>query len=577
MVDSVLLPDRVISSPDAAAPFQRPLPGKLAVSDLSADASVSNSTSAFLLCREDFSIVCVSGLLQIFLKLPDERGHKHSRDIFALLGGSGVLQADSVETVLGPMRQSGLHSTTVYLKTGAAEDQLELQVQPAGEGQWMLAFEDAHAHGNCRTQLLAMTLTDSLVGTNNRRCFQQAVKSSLAEKTPGTVLLLDLDRFKAVNDTLGHPVGDQLLRKVGERLRTIVGDDLLARLGGDEFAVWSDSVDAGATEAMAAKIVEMLGRPFLIDGQQVNIGVSVGIAHATEDDITYERLMKCADLALYAAKESGRNCVRCFLPAMEAAAQSRRKLELEVRKALTLRQFEVHYQPRINIESGATIGVEAVLRWRHPERGLLEPSSFMALAEEIGLTFAIGKWMLKIVCRDAAALCNVPRVSMRLMQAQFTHRESLEDTVKQALGSSGIGAERLELEITEGLLLHRQEHVLKTLHSLRALGVSIGMGEFGTGYASLSKLVSFPFDRIRMASSLADETSPTPTHRAIIHAVAMLGSSLGVSTLIDGIQTRDQLDCLRGEAGAAVQGCRLDEAVTTDSLAALFTDNALPA
>ncbi len=321
---------------------------------------------------------------------------------------------------------------------------------------------------------------------------------------------------------------------------------------------------------MSAKIVDMLGRPFLIDGQQVNIGASVGIAFATDQHTTYERLMKCADLALYAAKESGRNCVRCFLPEMEAAAQSRRKLELELRKALTLRQFEVHYHPRVDVETGAPTGVEAVLRWRHPERGLLEPEGFMGLAEEIGLTFSIGKWMLKTACRDAAAFRGVPRISLRLRKAQFTGRESLVEVVRHALASSGMDAGRLELEITEGTLLHREQEVLQVLHQLRSQGVSIGMDEFGTGYASLSKLVSFPFDRIRIAPSLAREESPTATHSAIIHAVAMLGSSLGVATLIDGIHTRDQLERVRGAGSAAVQGCRLEPAVTTEELGTLF-------
>ena len=528
-------------------------------------------TSAFLLCREDFSLVYVGESLDVLLQLPEQQLGGRRRDIFSLLGSSGVLDPACVDAVLGNLRRTGLYSATFHLKTAAGEHPLDLRVKPVGEAQWMLSFEDVHADQQKRAELLALTLTDPLVGTGNRRCYQETVKSSLADNIAGTVLLIDLDRFKAVNDTLGHPVGDRLLRKVGERLRHVVGsDNLLARLGGDEFAVWSYTVDAHAMEAMSAKIVEMLGRPFLIDGQQVNIGASVGIAYATEDGITYERLMKCADLALYAAKEAGRNRFRCFLPAMETAAHDRRKLELELRKALTLRQFEVLYRPRIDVESGSALGVEAVLRWHHPERGPLDPASFMNLAEELGLTFTIGNWMLKTACHEAVKLVHVPRVSIRLVQAQFTARESLVDAVQQALESSGLSPERLELEITEATLLHREEHVLQTLHDLRGLGVSIGMDEFGTGYASLSKLVSFPFARIRIAPSLIREACPTPTQRAIIHAVAMLGSSLGVATLIEGVQSREQLQQVRGEGCGTMQGCRLDPALPPSQLTGMF-------
>lgn len=299
------------------------------------------------------------------------------------------------------------------------------------------------------------------------------------------------------------------------------------------------------------------------------MGASVGIAIAPSDGVTYEALSKSADLAMYSVKESGRNGYKFFEPGMEERAQARRSMELVLQQAVILRQFELHYLPRVDAETQALLGMEALLRWTHPERGLMDASEFMELAEEIGTAPAIGRWVLKAACKAAAGWAGDAHLAVSLRGVQFDG-ETLAETVKQAIETTGLRPQRLQLEITEGVLLRNEAHVLRTLHELKALGVHIAMKNFGTGYASLSRLVSFPFDLIRVDPSIAGNAVLEPTRRAMVSAVAALGASLGVHTMLEGMLDREQLARVRGEIGGSVGGYLLSEPVGPTQLAAVL-------
>ncbi len=398
---------------------------------------------------------------------------------------------------------------------------------------------------------------DALTDLPNRSRFGQDLRRALADRRPAeaaAVLCLDLDRFKTVNDTLGHPVGDALLKQVAERLRACAGDGAtVARLGGDEFAVIQAGVrqPVGAT-SLAERIAAALAVPFEVDGFQVVAGTSIGIALAPGDGATDEALLKCADLALYRAKEEGRGTHRFFEHAMDARMQERRRLELDLRRALPNREFELHYQPLVNIRTDAVCGFEALLRWNHPVRGSVPPADFIPLAEETGEIEAIGDWVLRTACREAATWPAGVKVAVNLSPLQF--RTPLVAAVTDALAASGLDPERLELEITETLMLQDSDTILSMLHQIRALGVRIAMDDFGTGYSSLSYLRKFPFDKVKIDQSFVRDIGRMDGSEAIVRAVTDLSAGLGMSTTAEGVETAEQLAYLRLEGCVEAQG-----------------------
>ncbi len=368
-------------------------------------------------------------------------------------------------------------------------------------------------------------------------------------------MLIDLDRFKAVNDTLGHAAGDTLLRLAAERLQSAVRiGDVVARFGGDEFAVLLDpSPNADEPARIGRRILDLVQRTYLINGQLVNIGTSIGIAQAPEDGADCKMLLRNADLALYQAKDSGRASFQFFDIGMERRALERRAHELDLRKALVLHQFELHYQPQVGAPGQRLIGFEALIRWRHPVRGLLPPNSFLPLAEEIGVIVPIGEWVLRTACREAMKWPSGITIAVNASPLQF-ETGNFAESVRHALQSTGLPGERLEIEITEGILLRNDQAVLKALHQLREMKVRIAMDDFGTGYASLSQLARFPFDKIKIDRSLAGFEGDNLKQRAIVRAITALGESLGVCTLAEGCETEDQLERLQSDGCASVQG-----------------------
>jgi diguanylate cyclase (GGDEF)-like protein len=419
------------------------------------------------------------------------------------------------------------------------------------------------------------SLHDPLTGLGNRRLFQAALAAALAKPgAPASLLMLDLDRFKQVNDTLGHPVGDALLRLVGQRLRSCLRqDDVVVRLGGDEFAILLPHFEA--VDTLAERLIDLLSRPYLVEGHLANIGVSIGVAFAPADADDPGTLLRHADLALYGAKAAGRHCIRFFKPEMNARAQARLALETDLRRATALNQFALHYQPLLDIASGRVTEFEALLRWQHPTRGTVPPAEFIPLAEELGLIVQIGEWVLRQACRTAVTWPEDVRVAVNVSPIQFSDGHRLVCAVSDALATSGLAGRRLEVEITETVLLNNTPDTLATLHALRALGVSIAMDDFGTGYSSLSQLRSFPFDKVKIDRSFVSQIDDEGgSGREVVRAIASLGANLGMTVTVEGIETNAQADFVETTGGHQMQGYLISRPVPSDMVAALFSPKA---
>jgi diguanylate cyclase (GGDEF)-like protein len=430
-------------------------------------------------------------------------------------------------------------------------------------GGWVATYEDVTETRRSEARLVHMAHHDALTGLPNRELFREHMQRAMARVRRGgalAVLCLDLDRFKTINDTLGHPVGDALLRAVSARLLACTREmDLVARLGGDEFAIIQEtSAQPHEATALARRVVEAFAAPFEVGGHQVVVGTSIGIAFATialannELDGT-DAVLKCAEMALYRAKTEGRGTWCFFEAEMDTQMQERRALELDLRRALSEQQLEVFYQPLVNAEHGTVGGFEALLRWHHPERGMVSPAVFIPLAEEIGLIGAIGAWVLHRACSDAATWPGHLKVAVNLSPAQFRGRVLTAD-VAAALASSGLPAALLELEITESLLIGDDQAVLATLHELRSMGARISMDDFGTGYSSLSYLRRFPFDKIKIDQSFVSGLGVDADCAAIVRAVIGLGRSLGITVNAEGVETAEQMAALRAEGCGELQG-----------------------
>ena len=399
---------------------------------------------------------------------------------------------------------------------------------------------------------------DPLTGLANRLMFhkflQEAVYHTEAA-TNVTALYLDLDGFKAVNDTLGHPVGDELLRVVATRLRECLRDsDLLARVGGDEFVIVRlEPFRPNAGVELSERLIRVMQAPFSIMSHQVFIGTSIGIATAPTEAVMADALLRDADIALYVAKAEGRGTWRVFQPEMDRQLQERRRLETELRYAVAEKQFEVFYQPLHQVGSGDLVGFEALLRWKHPDRGYVSPAEFIPLAEQTGLIKPLGAWVLQKSCCDAAHWPSFLKLAINLSPAQFIKGKLVEE-VEHALLTSGIASERLELEITESVLLQNSDETLAILNSMRSLGLQISMDDFGTGYSSLSYLRRFPFDKIKIDQSFVRTLADGRGSLEIIRAVVGLGRALNMTILAEGVETPEQLAALRDEGCDEVQG-----------------------
>ena len=380
--------------------------------------------------------------------------------------------------------------------------------------------------------------------------------------------MLDLDRFKNVNDSLGHAAGDALLRQVAHRLKSALrGTDVLARFGGDEFAVIQAECDdqrAGSIN-LATRISKLIAEPFLLPGHRVEIGTSIGIAMAPEHGSDQEQLLKKADLALYRSKSAGRDCYTLYDEAMSAELEARNTLEGDLRDAIARCRFEVHYQPFFDVQTGHRKGLEALVRWRHPTRGLIPPDQFIPLAEETGLIVPLGEWVLRRACDDATSWPADIKVAVNLSPVQFKQAD-LFDVIQSALRNSGLPPERLEIEITESVLLERVVENHAFIEKLKSIGISLALDDFGTGYSSLSCLTAFPFDKIKIDKSFIASLIKNYKSSAIVSSIVTLAHGLDISITAEGVETREQFERLRNLGVHFAQGYLLGGPVPVDEL-----------
>lgn len=430
-----------------------------------------------------------------------------------------------------------------------------------------LASRNSRQLALANRRVLELAQTDILTGLPNRAFFleqlEQAGSREGRRSGAFSIIMLDLDRFKNVNDSLGHAAGDALLREVALRLKSALRDsDVLARLGGDEFAIIQAECDhqrAGSID-LATRLSKLIAEPFLLPGNQVEIGTSIGIAMAPEHGNDKEQLLKKADLALYRSKSAGRNCFTLYDEAMSAELEARNTLESDLRDAVARCQFEVHYQPFFDVQTGLRRGLEALVRWRHPTRGLIPPDQFIPLAEETGLIGALGEWVLRQACDDATSWPADIKVAVNLSPVQFKQAE-LFDIIQSALRNSGLPPERLEIELTESVLLERAVENHAFMERLKSIGISLALDDFGTGYSSLSYLTTFPFDKIKIDKSFISNLTKRYQSSAIISSIVTLARGLDMSVTAEGVETREQFERLRALGVNFAQGYLLGRPV----------------
>jgi diguanylate cyclase (GGDEF)-like protein len=447
-------------------------------------------------------------------------------------------------------------------------------IRSPGTG-WVVTHEDITQERRNEQQIRHLARHDILTDLPNRvlfREYMESVGSRIRRGETIAVLCIDLDHFKAVNDSLGHAGGDAVLREVGNRLRACCREvDIVARLGGDEFAIMAGPLQQAVDAVpLAKRIVSVMSEPFVVDQRNVIIGASVGIAVAPVDANDADTLLKNADLALYRAKSEGRSTYHFFEPAMDAALQERRALEAGLRQAMANGELRLVFQPFLSIVDSRVCGFEALLRWYDNERGTIPPSRFVPIAEESALIVPLGEWVLQQACAAAAAWPDHVRVAVNLSGAQFRSR-NLVRHVTAALERSGLSPARLELEVTENVLASGSDLAFETLHRLRLLGVRITMDNFGTGHSSLSYLRAFPFDKIKIDRSFVHDLSKTRDSLAVVRAVIDFGQSLGIATGAEGIETETQFDIVREHGCTEAQGYLFSPPLPSNAVQRLFT------
>jgi diguanylate cyclase (GGDEF)-like protein/PAS domain S-box-containing protein len=495
-------------------------------------------------------------------------------DIIADRFARGVTKADtSPETIKAKVTELSSLATNSQRVDELADGRLLLLTrQPMAGGGWLAIVEDITERRRAEAEIVHLAQHDVLTGLPNRAQFneklEQATKRLKRSGDAVTVMMLDLDRFKAVNDMFGHPAGDQLLIEVGRRLKSTLREtDLLARLGGDEFAILQEGGPAQheGSIALALRIISAISEPFDLSGFEVNIGTSIGIAMAPEHGTEPAGLLKSADLALYATKAQGRNDFRIYQSGMLESATSQQLAESELRDAIAEEQFELHYQPVVNVATRQICGVEALVRWRHPDKGLVGPDQFIPLAESTGLIAPIGEWILQRACADAAKWPSYIRLAINISAVQFK-KGNLFDIILCALVESGLEPGRLELEITETSLLENQEAHLATIRQLKNLGITLALDDFGTGYSSVTYLTNFPFDKIKIDRTFTRDVLDRRDYAAVVSSVLALAKGLDKLTTVEGIETEQQFEYMRQAGVDLAQGYLFSRAVPASEL-----------
>jgi diguanylate cyclase (GGDEF)-like protein len=535
---------------------------RLEVQNFRFDAALNNMSQGLCMFDENMDLVVCNTPYARLYALPPELTQPGTsfRRIVQHRISCGMHEEQSAEQYVRDVLNSSADRRPVTrmreLKDGRV---IVIKQHPMADGGWLSTHEDVTEYRRIEARMAHMSRHDSLTDLPNRASLRARLDAAIAKAGDNenvALVNLDLDSFKEINDTLGHHAGDALLRQVAERLRACVGDvDTIARPVGDEFSIVQIAPDQPlAATSLATRIIEALDAPFEYEGQPVILGGSLGIAVSPGDGNEADVLLRNADIALHRAKAEGRGTYRFFEVGMDAEMQARRQLQVDLRAALANGEFELFYQPVVNLELNKISGFEALLRWHHPLRGSISPAQFIPVAEETGLIEPIGEWALREACAQAAAWPSHVKVAVNLSPVQF-RTQNLVQMVFAALATSGLAAQRLELEITESVLLQDNAATLATLHQLRSLGVRIAMDDFGTGYSSLSYLRSFPFDKIKIDRRFVSDLSDTAEGSlAILRAVANLGHDLGMTTTAEGVETEEQVSKVRAEGCTEMQG-----------------------
>jgi diguanylate cyclase (GGDEF)-like protein len=520
------------------------------------DAAIGNMHHGLLMVDSDQKVVVVNEqYIHMYDLSPDiVKPGCDLLELFRHRAETGHLKMKPEEyrdTILARVAEGQTTTMTTHMADGRI---ISVVNRPMSGGSWVATHEDVTERRHWENKIAHMAHYDGLTDLPNRALFGQRLNAALERGDTLAVHYLDLDDFKGINDTLGHAVGDGLLKSVAARLLGCVGvSDTVARLGGDEFAIIQIVNTGEDAEDLARRIRDAIAKPCEIDGQRVKTDVSIGISLSPYDATEFEQILKNADMALYRAKSEGRGTHRFFEAAMDANVKVRRALEVDLRKALDNGELELYYQPIVNLARNAVSGCEALVRWRHPVRGMVSPAEFIPIAEETGLIVSIGEWVLRTACAEAAKWPSHIKVAVNVSPVQFKN-QSLALRVANALGESGLSADRLEMEITEAVLVQDTFTTLTTLHQLRDLGVRIAMDDFGTGYSSLSYLRSFPFDKIKIDQSFIKDLASSNGSAAIVSAVTGLASNLNMTTTAEGVETPEQLELIHELGCTEMQG-----------------------
>jgi diguanylate cyclase (GGDEF)-like protein len=534
----------------------------LAQKSLQLDAALNNMSQGLAMFDGQKQLaVCNRQYMELYSLTPEQAKLGAAfKNILEARVANGTVPSDASDFVARGLENARRNVPSYTVNTLRDGRIVSVTHQTMSEGGWVAIHQDITAQKRVEAELERMARYDVLTGLANRALFMERANAAVARTREAgesfAILMLDLDRFKTVNDSLGHPVGDSLLRLVAQRLRRMAPDvDDVARLGGDEFAVLQavDKDHKDETVMLANRILAAITEPYELDGRRFTIGTSIGITFAPLDGTDADALIKNADLALYKAKSQGGSRYCLFEPAMEAEARERQELEDDMRKAIARNEFELHYQTVVDVGTQECSGAEALVRWRHPERGLIPPNQFIAIAEESGLIVPLGEWILRKACADASRWPSHLKIAVNLSPAQFKQSDLL-GVLKSTLAESRLPPERLELEITETVLLEKNEESLAVLRELKNLGVSIVLDDFGIGYSSMRYLQMFPFDKIKIDRSFIQSMATHADSAAIVCAITALGRTLDIETTAEGVETADQFALLRSAGCQFAQG-----------------------
>ena len=538
------------------------------------DTAINNMTQGLLLFDSSRQlVVCNQRYIEMYgLSAGIVKPGCSFRDIIAHRKATGSFAGDEDEYCARILQSIGLrNSMVVETRDGRS---IQIVNEPLADGGWVATHEDITERRLAEEQIRHLAHYDALTNLPNRALFHEKLKQELDRITAGAqlaLLYIDIDEFKSVNDTLGHLIGDELLKSVAASLsQCAAASDFVARLGGDEFAIVQTAVKTPAdVTKLATRVFDAIREPYECLGHQVTTDASIGIALAPQHGGDLDQILKNADLAMYAAKSAGRRTYPFFEPTMDAQVKARRKLEMDLRQAITDRALEVYYQPCISLEDNKITGCEALLRWHHPERGTIPPAEFIPIAEDTGLINQLGEWVLTTACAEAATWPEDIKLAVNVSPVQFKGG-TLALKIVAALAASGLVANRLELEITEAVLIRDDEAALAILHQLRAIGVRIALDDFGTGYSSLSYLQRFPFDKIKIDRCFVNDLGEPDGSSSIVQAIVNIAAARRMTTTAEGVETRQQQELLRALGCAEMQGYLFSPARPAAELKRMF-------